>query len=30
MNKAYSAKTHMIVHALEKCKDPFKPREEGE
>jgi hypothetical protein len=30
MDKAYSARTPMIVHALEKDKDPFKPREEGE
>jgi hypothetical protein len=30
MDKAFSATTPMIVHALEKDKDPFKPREEGE
>jgi hypothetical protein len=30
MDKAYSARTLMVVHALEKDKDPFKPREEGE
>jgi hypothetical protein len=30
MDKAYLARTPMIVRALEKDKDPFKPREEGE
>jgi hypothetical protein len=30
MDKAYSAKTTMIVRALEKDKDPFMPKEEGE
>jgi hypothetical protein len=30
MDKAYPATTLMIVHALEKDKDPFKPQEEGE
>jgi hypothetical protein len=30
MDKAYSARTRMIVCALEKYKDPSKPREEGE
>jgi hypothetical protein len=30
MDKAYLAKTSMIVRALEKDKDPFKPRGEGE
>jgi hypothetical protein len=30
MDKAYPATTPMIVHALEKDKDPFKPREEEE
>jgi hypothetical protein len=30
MDKAYSARTPMIVCALENDKDPFKPREEGE
>jgi hypothetical protein len=30
MDKAYLAATPMIVRALEKDKDPFKPREEGE
>jgi hypothetical protein len=30
MDKAYSARTLMVVHALEKDKDPFRPKEEGE
>jgi hypothetical protein len=30
MDKAYSARTLMVVHALEKDKDPFRPREKGE
>jgi hypothetical protein len=30
MDKAYLARTPMIVHALEKDKDPFRPKEEGE
>jgi hypothetical protein len=30
MDKAYSARTPIIVHALEKDTDPFKPKEEGE
>jgi hypothetical protein len=30
IDKTYLARTPMIVHALEKDKDPFKPREEGE
>jgi hypothetical protein len=30
MDKVYSARTHMIVHALEKDTDPFKLKEEGE
>jgi hypothetical protein len=30
MDIAYSARTPMIVRALEKDKDLFKPREEGE
>jgi hypothetical protein len=30
MDKAYPTTTPMIVHALKKDKDPFKPREEGE
>jgi hypothetical protein len=30
MDKAYSARTPMVVRALEKDKDPFKLREEGE
>jgi hypothetical protein len=30
MDKAYPATTPMILHALEKDKDPFKSREEGE
>jgi hypothetical protein len=30
MDKAYLATTPMIVHALEKYKDPFKPKGEGE
>jgi hypothetical protein len=29
MDKTYSAKTLMVVRALEKDKDPFKPKEEG-
>jgi hypothetical protein len=29
MDKAYPTTTPMVVHALEKDKDPFKPREEG-
>jgi hypothetical protein len=27
MDKTYSAKTHMVVRALEKDKDSFRPRE---
>jgi hypothetical protein len=30
MDKAYLATTPMIVRALKKDKDPFKPWEEGE
>jgi hypothetical protein len=30
MDKAYPATTPMIVRALKKDKDPFKPWEEGE
>jgi hypothetical protein len=30
MDKSYSARTHMVVRALEKDKDPFRPKEEGE
>jgi hypothetical protein len=30
MDKAYSARTPMIVRALEKDTDPFMPKEEGE
>jgi hypothetical protein len=30
MDKAYSARTPMVVHALKKDKDAFKPKEEGE
>jgi hypothetical protein len=30
MDKAYSARTPMVVHALEKNKDPFRLKEEGE
>jgi hypothetical protein len=30
MDKAYSARTPMVVRALKKDKDPFKPREEWE
>jgi hypothetical protein len=30
MVKVYLAITPMIIHALKKDKDPFKPREEGE
>jgi hypothetical protein len=30
MDKAYSARTSMVVHAMEKDKDPFRPKEEGE
>jgi hypothetical protein len=30
MDKAYSARTPMVVRALEKDKDPFMPKEEGE
>jgi hypothetical protein len=28
MDKAYSARTPMIVRTLEKDKDPFRPKEE--
>jgi hypothetical protein len=30
MDKAYWARTPMIVRALEKDTDPFRPKEEGE
>jgi hypothetical protein len=30
MDKAYSSKTPMIVRTLEKEKDPFRPRDDGE
>jgi hypothetical protein len=30
MDKAYSARTPMVIHALEKDKDPFRSKEEGE
>jgi hypothetical protein len=30
MDKVYSAKTPMVVRALEKDKDSFRPREKGE
>jgi hypothetical protein len=30
MDKAYSARAPMVVRALEKDKDPFRPKEEGE
>jgi hypothetical protein len=30
MNKAYPQMTPMIVRALEKDKDPFRPKQEGE
>jgi hypothetical protein len=30
MDKAYSVRTPMAVHALEKDKDPFRSKEEGE
>jgi hypothetical protein len=30
MDKAYSARTPMVIRALEKDKDPFKPKEQGE
>jgi hypothetical protein len=30
MDKAYSARTPMVVRALEKYTDPFRPKEEGE
>jgi hypothetical protein len=30
MDKVYSARTPMVIRALEKDKDPFRPREEGE
>jgi hypothetical protein len=28
IDKAYSARTFMVVHALEKDKDPFRPKKE--
>jgi hypothetical protein len=30
MNKAYPQKTPMIIHALKKDKDLFRPKQEGE
>jgi hypothetical protein len=30
MDKTYSARTPMIIRALENDKDPFKPKEGGE
>jgi hypothetical protein len=30
MDKAYSARTPIVIRALEKDKDPFKPKEQGE
>jgi hypothetical protein len=30
MDKAYPQRTPMIIHALEKDKDPFRPKQEGE
>ena len=30
MDKAYPSKTPMIVRTLERDKDPFRPRDEGE
>jgi hypothetical protein len=30
MDKAYPQRTPMIVHALEKDKDPFRPKQDGE
>jgi hypothetical protein len=30
MDKAYPQRTLMIVRALEKDKDPFRPKQEGE
>jgi hypothetical protein len=30
MDKAYLARTHMVVRALEKDADPFRLKEEGE
>jgi hypothetical protein len=30
MDKAYPQRTPMIVRALEKDKDPFRPKQEGE
>jgi hypothetical protein len=30
MDKAYPQRTTMIVHTLEKDKDPFRPKQEGE
>ncbi|XP_074328322.1 secreted RxLR effector protein 161-like [Apium graveolens] len=30
MDKAYPVSTPMVVHSLEKNKDPFRPREKGE
>jgi hypothetical protein len=30
MDKAYPSKTIMVVRALEKDTDPFRPRQEGE
>jgi hypothetical protein len=30
MDKTYSARTPMVIHALKKDTDPFRPKEEGE
>jgi hypothetical protein len=30
IDKVYSARTPMVVRALQKDKDPFRPKEEGE
>jgi hypothetical protein len=30
MDKEYPQRTHMIIRALEKDKDPFRPKQEGE
>jgi hypothetical protein len=30
MDKVYPSKTHMVIKALEKNTDPFRPRQEGE
>jgi hypothetical protein len=30
MDKAYSARTPIVIRALEKDEDPFRPKKEGE